>query len=72
MPEALELVGPGLRAQLILPREFSSFDEVRGLEPFQKPHPTIWYGVHAPDSRRGRRVKGLQASASRPPGDSVA
>lgn len=38
------------------------------LEPFQKPHPPIWYGVHAPDSaeraaRRGLEVIELDAIA---------
>jgi len=30
------------------------------LKPFQKPHPPVWYGVHAPDSARRAARKRLQ------------
>ena len=50
--EVLELVIKGLSERsLTFHGEFFHFDDVpMELEPFQKPHPPIWYGVHAPDT----------------------
>ena len=39
------------------------------LEPLQKPHPPIWYGVHAPDSAARAARKGLQVVSLDPPGE---
>ncbi len=49
--EALDLVVKGLTQQsLSFHGKFFRFDAVpMELEPAQKPHPPIWYGVHAPD-----------------------
>ena len=29
------------------------------MEPFQKPHPPLWYGAHSPDSAERAARKGL-------------
>src|SRR5215472_15186191 len=49
--EALELVIKGLtQPTLTFHGEFFHLDDVpMELAPLQKPHPPIWYGVHAPD-----------------------
>jgi len=50
--EALELVLRGLTERVLaFHGRFFKFDAVpMQLEPYQKPHPPIWYGVHAPES----------------------
>jgi len=60
--EALELILKGLtEPTLTFHGEFFHFDNVpMELAPCQKPHPPIWYGVHAPDSARRAAQKGLQ------------
>ena len=60
--EALELILKGLtEPTLTFHGKFFRFDNVpMELTPLQKPHPPIWYGVHAPDSARRaarRRLK---------------
>lgn len=60
--EALELILKGLtEPTLTFHGKFFHFDNVpMELVPLQKPHPPIWYGVHAPDSARRaarRRLK---------------
>jgi alkanesulfonate monooxygenase SsuD/methylene tetrahydromethanopterin reductase-like flavin-dependent oxidoreductase (luciferase family) len=69
--EALELVIMGLtQRSLTFHGEFFQFDEVpMELEPLQKPHPPIWYGVHAPDSAARAARKGLQVVSLDPPGE---
>ena len=64
--EALDLILKGLTAPTLTHHgKFFNFDNVpMELAPFQKPHPPVWYGVHAPDSaaraaRRGLHVVGL-------------
>jgi alkanesulfonate monooxygenase SsuD/methylene tetrahydromethanopterin reductase-like flavin-dependent oxidoreductase (luciferase family) len=48
--------------------DFFHFDAVpMELEPLQKPHPPIWYGVHAPDSAARAARKGLQVVSLDPP-----
>ncbi len=61
--EAYELIMKGLTEKsLSFHGKYFDFDQVpMELEPFQKPHPPMWYGVHAPDSadraaRRGMKV----------------
>jgi alkanesulfonate monooxygenase SsuD/methylene tetrahydromethanopterin reductase-like flavin-dependent oxidoreductase (luciferase family) len=51
-PEALRCVLQGLASdRLTFHGEFYNFDDVpMVLEPAQKPHPPIWYGLHAPDT----------------------
>jgi alkanesulfonate monooxygenase SsuD/methylene tetrahydromethanopterin reductase-like flavin-dependent oxidoreductase (luciferase family) len=60
--EALELIMKGLTERtLTFHGQFFRFDNVpMELEPYQKPHPPIWYGVHAPDSARRAAQKGLR------------
>jgi alkanesulfonate monooxygenase SsuD/methylene tetrahydromethanopterin reductase-like flavin-dependent oxidoreductase (luciferase family) len=60
--EALELVLHGLTSRTLSFRgEFFQFDNVpMELAPFQKPHPPVWYGVHAPESAARAARKGLQ------------
>jgi alkanesulfonate monooxygenase SsuD/methylene tetrahydromethanopterin reductase-like flavin-dependent oxidoreductase (luciferase family) len=67
--EALEVVLAGLAARtLTFHGEFFDFDDVpMELEPYQKPHPPVWYGVHAPESaaraaRRAFQVAALDAA----------
>jgi alkanesulfonate monooxygenase SsuD/methylene tetrahydromethanopterin reductase-like flavin-dependent oxidoreductase (luciferase family) len=69
--EALELILKGLtEPSLTFHGKFFNFDNVpMELTPFQKPHPPIWYGVHAPESarraaRRGLRVVSLDPVAA--------
>jgi alkanesulfonate monooxygenase SsuD/methylene tetrahydromethanopterin reductase-like flavin-dependent oxidoreductase (luciferase family) len=57
--EALELILKGLTERtLTFHGQFFRFDNVpMELEPLQKPHPPIWYGVHAPETPSGRRAR---------------
>src|SRR5437667_10763531 len=61
--EALELILNGLSERtLTFHGAYFRFDNVpMELEPLQKPHPPIWYGVHAPDSARRAAQKGRRA-----------
>lgn len=58
--EGLELIMQGLTHKTLdFSGEFFSFADVPlELEPLQKPHPPIWYGVHSPESaeRAARRA----------------
>ena len=60
--EALELVLQGLtQPVLIFHGEFFHVDDVpMELAPLQKPHPPIWYGVHAADSAARAARMGMQ------------
>ena len=67
--EGLELIMQGLANKTLdFKGEFFSFESVpMELEPLQKPHPPIWYGVHSPDSaeraaRRGLNIVSLDAA----------
>jgi alkanesulfonate monooxygenase SsuD/methylene tetrahydromethanopterin reductase-like flavin-dependent oxidoreductase (luciferase family) len=59
--EALEIIIKGLTERpLTYKGKFFTLDEVPvALEPFQKPHPPIWYGVHSPDSAARAARQGL-------------
>jgi alkanesulfonate monooxygenase SsuD/methylene tetrahydromethanopterin reductase-like flavin-dependent oxidoreductase (luciferase family) len=59
--EALELVINGLtQRSLTFHGERFHFDNVPMLiEPLQKPHPPIWYGVHSPESAERAARQGL-------------
>ena len=61
--EALELIIAGLTTRTLTFRgDTHRFENVpMELEPLQKPHPPIWYGVHAPESAARAAQKGLQA-----------
>src|SRR5204863_9895721 len=58
----LELILTGLtEPPLTFHGQFFRFDTVpRELVPLQKPHPPIWYGVHAPESAERAARKGLR------------
>jgi alkanesulfonate monooxygenase SsuD/methylene tetrahydromethanopterin reductase-like flavin-dependent oxidoreductase (luciferase family) len=60
--EALELVLKGLTERtLTFQGRFFNVDAVpMELEPYQRPHPPIWYGVHAPESAKRAARKGLR------------
>ena len=60
--EALELILKGLtEPTLTFHGKFFQFDDVpMELAPLQKPHPPVWYGVHAPESAERAARKGLQ------------
>ncbi len=72
--EALELVVRGLtQPSLTFHGEFFKIDEVpMELAPLQKPHPPIWYGVHAPDSAARAARRGLQVVSLDPPRETCA
>jgi alkanesulfonate monooxygenase SsuD/methylene tetrahydromethanopterin reductase-like flavin-dependent oxidoreductase (luciferase family) len=58
--EGVELILKGLTQKVLdyHGKHFSFSDVPMELEPLQKPHPPIWYGVHSPDSaeRAARRA----------------
>src|SRR2546429_3979534 len=60
--EAVELVIKGLTQKVLdfEGRRFYLNGVPMELEPLQKPHPPIWYGVHAPDSAERAARKGLR------------
>jgi len=60
--EALELIIKGLTERTLTFRgQFFRFDAVpMELAPRQKPHPPIWYGVHAPESAKRAARKRLR------------
>ncbi|TAK04379.1 LLM class flavin-dependent oxidoreductase, partial [bacterium] len=67
--EALDLILQGLSQRTLnFHGEFFSFDHVpMEIEPLQKPHPPVWYGVHSPESaeraaRRGLHVVSLDSA----------
>ena len=59
--EGMELIMRGLtQKSLDFHGQFYSFDDVpMELEPLQKPHPPIWYGVHSPVSAERAARQGL-------------
>ena len=68
--EGLDLILKGLtRKTLDFAGEFFNFKDVpMELEPLQKPHPPLWYGVHSPESaeraaRRGLNIVSLDPAA---------
>jgi alkanesulfonate monooxygenase SsuD/methylene tetrahydromethanopterin reductase-like flavin-dependent oxidoreductase (luciferase family) len=60
--EALELVLKGLTSKRLdfHGKYFNADDIPMQLEPLQRPHPPIWYGVHAPPSARRAATQGLR------------
>ncbi len=69
--ESLELILKGLtEKRLDFHGKRFSFDAVpMELEPLQKPHPPIWYGVHAPDSAERAAKRNLHVVSLDPPAD---
>jgi len=72
--EALALIVQGLtQPSLTFHGEFFHVEDVpMELEPLQKPHPPIWYGVHAPDSAARAARNGWQVVSLDPPGETLA
>jgi alkanesulfonate monooxygenase SsuD/methylene tetrahydromethanopterin reductase-like flavin-dependent oxidoreductase (luciferase family) len=60
--EALELIIRGLTTSSLTfeGKHFNCKDVPMTLEPYQKPYPPIWYGVHAPDSAERAAKRGLK------------
>ena len=68
--EGLDLILQGLTQKTLdFAGEFFTFKDVpMELEPLQKPHPPLWYGVHSPESaeraaRRGLNIVSLDPAA---------
>ncbi len=59
--EGLDLVLQGLSQKTLnFAGEFFTFEDVpMELEPLQKPHPPLWYGVHSPESAERAARRGL-------------
>jgi alkanesulfonate monooxygenase SsuD/methylene tetrahydromethanopterin reductase-like flavin-dependent oxidoreductase (luciferase family) len=48
--------------------KYDQFENVpMEIEPFQKPHPPLWYGAHSPDSAERAARKGLHMVCNDPP-----
>src|SRR4051812_33865547 len=60
--EALELVLKGFSSKRVdfHGKYFNADDVPMELEPLQRPHPPVWYGVHAPQSARRAATQGLR------------
>jgi alkanesulfonate monooxygenase SsuD/methylene tetrahydromethanopterin reductase-like flavin-dependent oxidoreductase (luciferase family) len=67
--EAVELVLKGLTSKLLdfKGKHFSFSDVPMEIEPLQKPHPPIWYGVHAVDSAERAARRNLNVVSLDPP-----
>jgi alkanesulfonate monooxygenase SsuD/methylene tetrahydromethanopterin reductase-like flavin-dependent oxidoreductase (luciferase family) len=69
--EGLELIIQGLSNRtLSFHGDFFSFENVpMELEPLQKPHPPLWYGIHSVDSAERAARRGLHVVSLDPPGE---
>src|ERR1700728_25756 len=69
--EAVEVILRGLTSKTLdFHGKHFSFDGVpMELEPLQKPHPPIWYGVHAPDSAERAAKRNLNVVSLDSPAD---
>src|SRR6266550_7055623 len=69
--EAVELVIKGLTQKVLdfEGRRFSFSAVPMELEPLQKPHPPIWYGLHAPESAERAARRGLNVVSLDPPNE---
>jgi alkanesulfonate monooxygenase SsuD/methylene tetrahydromethanopterin reductase-like flavin-dependent oxidoreductase (luciferase family) len=67
--EALEVVLKGLTCKVLdfQSKRFSFRNVPMEIEPLQKPHPPIWYGVHAPDSAERAARRNLNVVSLDPP-----
>jgi alkanesulfonate monooxygenase SsuD/methylene tetrahydromethanopterin reductase-like flavin-dependent oxidoreductase (luciferase family) len=67
--EAVELVLQGLTHKVLdfHGKRFSFSNVPMEIEPLQKPHPPIWYGVHAPDSAERAARRNLNVVSLDPP-----
>jgi alkanesulfonate monooxygenase SsuD/methylene tetrahydromethanopterin reductase-like flavin-dependent oxidoreductase (luciferase family) len=69
--EALEVVLKGLTCKVLdfQSKRFSFRNVPMEIEPLQKPHPPIWYGVHAPDSAERAARRALNVVSLDPPNE---
>ena len=69
--EAVELVLAGLTRKVLdfKGRRFSFSGVPMEVEPLQKPHPPIWYGVHAPESAERAARRNLNVVSLDPPNE---
>jgi alkanesulfonate monooxygenase SsuD/methylene tetrahydromethanopterin reductase-like flavin-dependent oxidoreductase (luciferase family) len=69
--EATELVLAGLTHRVLdfQGKKFRFRDVPMEIEPFQKPHPPIWYGVHMPESAERAARKNLNVVSLDPPAE---
>jgi alkanesulfonate monooxygenase SsuD/methylene tetrahydromethanopterin reductase-like flavin-dependent oxidoreductase (luciferase family) len=67
--EALEVVLKGLTCKVLdfQGKRFSFRNVPMEIEPLQKPHPPIWYGVHMPDSAERAARRNLNVVSLDPP-----
>jgi len=67
--EAVDLVLKGLTNKVLNfeGKRFSFRDVPMEIEPLQKPHPPIWYGVHMPDSAERAARRNLNVVSLDPP-----
>ena len=67
--EALDVILRGLTHKTLdFHGKYFDFDNVpMELEPLQKPHPPLWYGVHAPDSAERAAKRNLHVVSLDPP-----
>jgi len=67
--EGLELILKGLTHRVLNfhGKHFDFADVPMELAPLQKPHPPIWYGVHAPDSAERAAKRNLHVVSLDPP-----
>jgi alkanesulfonate monooxygenase SsuD/methylene tetrahydromethanopterin reductase-like flavin-dependent oxidoreductase (luciferase family) len=67
--EAVEVVLKGLTQKVLdfEGKRFSFHDVPMEIEPLQKPHPPIWYGVHMPDSAERAARRNLNVVSLDPP-----
>jgi alkanesulfonate monooxygenase SsuD/methylene tetrahydromethanopterin reductase-like flavin-dependent oxidoreductase (luciferase family) len=69
--EAVELVLAGLTRKVLdfQGKNFSFENVPMEMAPFQKPHPPIWYGVHAPQSAERAARRNLNVVSLDPPAE---
>ena len=69
--EAVEIVLKGLTQKVLDHRgkHFTIDNVPMELEPFQKPHPPVWYGVHMPDSAERAARRRLNVVSLDPPAE---
>ena len=69
--EAVDVVLKGLTCKVLdfQGKRFSFGNVPMEIEPLQKPHPPIWYGVHAPDSAERAARRNLNVVSLDPPNE---
>jgi alkanesulfonate monooxygenase SsuD/methylene tetrahydromethanopterin reductase-like flavin-dependent oxidoreductase (luciferase family) len=69
--EAVELVLKGLTSKVLdfAGKRFSFHNVPMEMAPLQKPHPPVWYGVHAPESAERAARRNLNVVSLDPPAE---